>query len=201
MKVLKVIGLVILALFVFCVSLLFFAPWQTIGSYALESARLSALRSGFFIQYDPLEAAGLITPSFTIRQLGIEAPMALVELSNVEISARPISSLIRLGAAFDVDLQGGVISMAQGKEMNIGRGHLSVSVNRRVLSVRDAQLTGDVTLSGGFTFDLQTGKMRESTLRFTVPQMIDSLLRSPLLSRFVEPSENGEWRIRYEAQR
>lgn len=185
---------------VFFLGLLVFAPWQTIGAYGLDSFRLNAAKSGTYVHYDNFVADGGFSPVYRMRVFDIETPMARVSLSNVTVRILPFSSIFSFGGVCVVDFSGGTITLVPNNKLELGSGHVKLAMTRKTFRATDAQFSGDVQLSGNLVYDMQMKKMIDSSIMFTVPEHIGTMLKNPIVARFLESNEKGEWRIRYEAQ-
>lgn len=200
MKILKVAACILTALIVFVIGVLFFAPWENIGIYAFDIARQKAQESGIYLSSDAFTASGGLTPRFTMRTMTIDSPFAQVVLSNVLLSVFPFKSIASGGAAFSIEFAEASIKMISNIDMAAVGGRAQMTATPRVMRCSDISMNGDMQLSGGFSFNMETRKMIESSVTFSVPDNIGNLLKNPMLSRFLEQAPSGEWRIRYEAQ-
>ncbi len=200
MKVLKYFLAFCAVLCIFFLGLLMFAPWQTIGIYGLDTFRLNAAEKSIYVYYDHFEANGGFSPAYRMRSLDIETPMAHVSLSNITVNILPFSSVFSLGGVCQVGFTGGTITLVPNNKLELSAGGATLTAGRETFHASDVQITGDLQLSGDMAYNLQTKKMIDSSITFTVPEQLDAILRNPITARFIESNENGEWRIRYDAQ-
>lgn len=200
MRALRWIFFMLCALVAFAVGLFIFAPWQTIGAYVMDVARTTASANGVYVHYDGYSATGTFVPTFSFRAMEVETPMAMLSLTNVRVTARPLSSLLSMSAVCDVSFASGTVTVISGKEMSIASGGARLSLSRATAAASDVRMTGDVQMTGSLTFDMTSRRIVNSTISFTLPTEWDAMLQNPLLSRFIERDERGGWRIRYEAK-
>ncbi len=202
MKVLKYFLAFCALLAVFFLGLLLFAPWETLGVLGLDMFRLDAAKRGVYVRYDRFEENGGLIPAYRMRALDVETPMARVSLSNVTVGIPSISGVLSPGNLCRIAFAGGGITLVPNNELVLEAGRVTLGRDREAgaLRVSDVQFTGDLQVSGDMTYNLQTRKMIESSIVFTVPDQIGAMLNNPIMARFVESNEKGEWRIRYEAQ-
>jgi hypothetical protein len=200
MKFLKYFLALLAVLCAFLIGLVLFAPWQTLAVYGLDSFRLDAAKNGVYVSYENLDTSGALSPTYSMRAFDVETPMALVSLTGVRVEILPISSLMSSGAVCRVYFSGGTITLVPNTKLELSDGHVKLAMTRETLRATDAQFSGDVQLAGNLIYDVGTKKIRESSIAFSVPEEINAMLKNPIMARFVESNENGEWRIRYEAQ-
>lgn len=200
MKVLKGIAIILCALAAFVIGVLFFAPWESIGLYAFDTARQRAQENGIYLGYDGLTASGGLQPTFSIRAIEIDSPFSQAVLNNVRLTVFPFRSAAFGGASFAVEFSGGTLKLVPNISISIGGGRAVLTATRRQIRADSVEMGGDMKLSGSLMYDLEAKRILESTVQFAVPDNISVLLRNPLLSRFVEQTPTGEWRIRYGAQ-
>jgi hypothetical protein len=131
--------------------------------------------------------------------LDVEGPMARASLSDVAVSFFPASSIFSRGARIRTEFNDALVMYIPNNKLSLINGEANLSASRNTISISDAIIEGDVKMTGGLVFDVQNRTITESTAVFSVPPLIGAMLGTPVLSRFVEPAGQGEWRIRENA--
>ena len=200
MKYLKYIAVAGVAFLAFALGLWLFAPWQSAGIYALDFIRLNSARNGVYMNYDDYESVGVFRPVYQVGKLDIENPFSKVTMSDVTIRVSPLSSLLSGGPVCHVEFAGADVAFLPNNSLTIGRGSAHLAATGDLIQITDANVEGDLQVTGDITYSRgpQRG-IRHSTLLLKVPDNINAMLSSPLLSRYVESENPGEWRIKYAA--
>lgn len=192
---------------IFCVflaiGLWLFAPWETIGRYALDRVRLGAAKNGMFISYAGFEENGVIFPTYTVRSLDIDQGMAKFTLSEASLKILPVSSFFFGGMSCHISFLGGQGIMIPNNALNLESGSLKLSVSRSTIVVANTNITGELEATGKLSINRKEGRVTASTLSLRVPQNIDDLFKNPVFSgklgEYLEPVSNGEWRVKQNA--
>ncbi|MDR1650760.1 MAG: hypothetical protein LBR87_03140 [Synergistaceae bacterium] len=196
MKYLKGAFYLLLLAFTFLAGALLFAPWKEAGLYTFEHIRLEAARRGYFITCERMESSGLFRPSYVLSGLEIEGPAARASMAQVKLDIFPASSLVSGRARCRAVFSDALVKYVPGGELKMTSGEFDISAGIEAVAVRDSLVEGDIGMRGDIVFDIREGAVSESTAVIKVPPLINAVLSSPALSRFVEPSGQGEWRIR-----
>ncbi|MDR1915501.1 MAG: hypothetical protein LBQ58_02880 [Synergistaceae bacterium] len=199
MKYLKIFTSFIFVLIVFFIGLCFFAPWSAGGVYILDSIRLNAARKGVYISYNNMRADGAIFPIYHIESIDIESPVSKITVSDITVKMRTLASLLLRGVSFSAYFGNTDILVIPNNSVNLQRGNLNLSATRNAISVSDTDIEGEISVTGDIVYNLVQKKVTESSVAIKVPPNINVLLSSPLLSGYVESTNPGEWRIRYNA--
>ena len=199
MKVLKVLVLALFSIIIFFIGVWIFAPWQQAGLYALDSVRLMCAKSGVFMTYNDFRQEGVLSPTFTMRSFDIESPVAKLALSDVVVEILPLDSLLSGGASCRVRFGRSEIVMMPSNRLSLVRGSVTLAANQSTISASDADIAGELGVTGDATYNRINGTIPHSTLLIKVPENIGMLLSNPMLSRFIESAGQGEWRVKQSA--
>ena len=186
-------------LFVLCVGSWFFAPWHTIATYAIDKARMSAVRQGVYISYDTLDTQGRFRPEFELKNVQIEHAVAKADIANVRLKILPLESLRTLGLAARLQFNNSAVTTITRNSFEASGGEVLFMANKKSLQLLSVQIAGNLSATGNLTYDRTARKVAYSDLVFTVPDRLNAVLSSPILGRFFESPKPGEWRIRYNA--
>jgi hypothetical protein len=176
-----------------------FAPWDECAMLALNAARLEAARRGYYVIYGGMEQEGIFPPSYRFSEMYVEGPMTKATFSDVTVRLEPAGSIRSRRASFRIGFGGATVRYIPDNSLLLERGEVRVAAGAGVISVSDADIGGDIELTGGMVFDVEAGNIRESTMTFSVPPEIGMILGSSVMNRFVESVSPGKWRIRENA--
>ena len=199
MKVLKVLVLALFTIVIFFSGVWVFAPWQQAGLYVLDSVRLMCAKNGVFMTYSDFRQEGVLSPTFKMRSFDIESPVAKLALSDVVVEVLTLESLLSGGASCRVDFGRSEIVMMPNNRLSLVRGSVKLTANENTISARDADIAGELGVTGDATYNRTNGTIPHSTLMIKVPDNIGMLLSNPMLSRFIESAGQGEWRVKQSA--
>lgn len=197
MKPVRVLGTIALCIAVFVFGLYLFAPWETAGIYAMDMARLTAAKNGVFVNYSQLESRGRFFPEFQVRSLDIEGPFVKASFSDVVFRVSVVPSVLSGGAHCRILLGRGDISILPNVGMSLNSGSLRVALSDGAMKLTHMQITGDLAAAGDLTYDRANRRVSHSTVLLKVPDNVSNILNNPMLSRYLESTQPGEWRIRH----
>lgn len=199
MKYLKFLAASVIALAVFVIGVLFFAPWDAGGVYALDAVRLEAARKNVYISYGGMSSAGLLFPVYHIDSIDIESPVSKVTISDVTLKARFLASVLSEGVSIAVEFGGADILVVPNNRVNLRRGSVKISAAGDVISASDTDIEGEISATGDIVYNTAQRRVTDSSIAITVPPGINALLSSPMLGRYLESANSGEWRIKHNA--
>ncbi len=203
MKYIRHIVTALIFCFFLALGLWLFAPWETIGRYAMDKIRLGAAQNGMFISYADFGESGTIFPTYAVRSLDIDQGMAKFTLAEASVKVLPISSLLFGGMSCHISFVGGEGVMIPDSKLKLEAGNLKLSVSGSTIAVANTNVTGELEATGKLSINRKQGRVTTSTLTLRVPQTIDNLLKNPVLSgklhEYFEPVSNGEWRVKQNA--
>ncbi|MDR3331533.1 MAG: hypothetical protein LBT08_02790 [Synergistaceae bacterium] len=203
-RLIKFLALLALTMIVFAVTSWLLAPWTQAGIYALDVARLHAANNECYATYRAIEANGRITPIYSIRDLDVErSPYARISFSNVRIKPLPLSSLLAGTATCFIEFDGAEMTAPMNIKLNIGNGSARIAASDSEITATHVIVSGDIRITGGITFDMPGGRIKNSTLAMRVPDSLNSIISSPMaaqiIGQYLESENHGEWRLKYDA--
>jgi hypothetical protein len=199
MRFLKYFLYAFFAAVVSLIGLWVFAPWDECAEFALNAARLEAARRGYYVTYGGMEQKGLFPPSYHFKEMDVEGPMIKATFSDLTVMSEPVSSVLSRRASFRIGFGGATVRYIPDNSLLLARGEVRVAAGAGVISVSDADIGGDIELTGGMVFDVEAGNIRESTMILSVTPEIGVIFGSSMLNRFVESVSPGKWRIKENA--
>lgn len=201
MKALRGLALVLAGCVTFVLGVLWFAPWENGAMYVMETLRLQAAnaKSAVYITPRGLTTTGRLFPRFDIAAFDIEHPISKITFSNLGVRVLPISSLLSGSVVCDVEWSGAEIRAIPNQTFSLGEGSVRLYGGRDEIRAARAAVTGDIQLAGNLAYDRNRKAIRESTMTLKVPDNLNVVLRNPMLSRYLESTTPGEWRIKTNA--
>ena len=176
-----------------------FAPWDECAELALHAAGLEAARRGYYVTYGGMEQDGFFPPSYRFKEMDIEGPMLKVTFSDLIVKLKPLGSILSRRVSFHAGFGGASVRYIPDNGFVMSGGKMDVAAGNGVIAVSDADIDGDVRLTGDMVFDAEAGNITESTMVLSVTPEIDVILGAPGMNRFVELTSPGKWRIRENA--
>jgi hypothetical protein len=201
MKIIKCLLCLIFFLATFTVGCFIFAPRDEAGKLAIAYLRLIASRQGFYVTYDDFAWSGVFNPSYRITELDAEGPMTKITFQEARATVYPLSSVMSRSALVRLQFGETGVLFIPNNTLNLKSGEMDISVASNLVSVTNANVEGDIQLSGDITFDFAARAITESTATVRVPPLVNAMLGAQAAARFVEPVSPGEWRIKKDARR
>ncbi|MDR1472694.1 MAG: hypothetical protein LBS75_09230 [Synergistaceae bacterium] len=199
MRYLKFFAYAAAAMAALVAGVFFFAPWDMGGMYVLDSIRLEAAKRGVYISYGGMRAEGTIFPVYRIDSVDIESPVSKMTVSDVKVKTRFLASLLSGRASFAAEFGGTDILVIPNNRVNLQRGEADISAAGDAISVSGADIEGEISATGDIVYDIAQRRVTYSTIAIKAPPHINALLGNPLLSRYLESANPGEWRIKSNA--
>jgi hypothetical protein len=106
-----------------------------------------------------------------------------------------VRSLFARGVAVDLRLGSGTLQLLQGQSLGWQRGVLALKAGASGVDVADLDLTGDLTVKGGFLFDPGQGKLSRAALEIAVPPEADSLMTGLRALLPLRKESDGRWKV------
>jgi hypothetical protein len=200
MKIIKCLVCLVFFLAAFCAGCFIFAPRDEAGKLALAYARLAASQQGFYMTYEEFSGSGIFNPSYRITGLDLEGPMAKITFSDLQATVYPLSSLISRSARTRVQFKETGVLLVGGNSLSLKSGEMDISAAGALVSVTDANVEGDIRLTGDITFDIGGRAITESTAAIQVPPLINAFFSTRAAAPFVEQMSPGEWRVKKSAR-
>ncbi|MDR1509904.1 MAG: hypothetical protein LBS53_09730 [Synergistaceae bacterium] len=199
MRFLKYFLYAMFSVSVFSAGLCIFAPWDEGVNLAFHAVRLEAARRGYYVTYDGVERDGFFPPSYRFGELDVEGPMAKATFSDVVVKLEPAASALSRSASFHAAFGGSAVRYIPNGGFALERGQMDISAGKGIIAVSDADIKGDVNITGDMVLNAEEGSITESTMYIGVPPEMGAILGSPAMNRFVESVSPGKWRIRENA--
>jgi hypothetical protein len=201
MKIIKCLLCLIFFLAAFAAGCFIFAPRDEAGKLALAYLRLAASRQGHYVTYEEFSGSGVFNLSYRVTSLDAEGPMTKITFSDARTTFYPLSSVMSRRVRMRLQFGETGVLFIPNNTLSLKSGTMDISANRNLISVTNANVEGDVQLSGDITFDAAAGEVTESTATVRVPPLVNAFLGTQSAARFVEPVSPGEWRIKKNARR
>ncbi|MDR1137311.1 MAG: hypothetical protein LBK91_03210 [Synergistaceae bacterium] len=199
MKFLKYFLYAVFFVAVFSAGLWIFAPWDEGAEMALCTVKLEAARRGYYLTCDGVRREGFLFPSYHFNEIDVEGPMIKATFSDFTVNLEPVRSFLYRRASFRAEFGGAAVRYVPNNSFAMGRGETGVSAGNGAIVISNADIEGDVAITGDMVFDAKTNSITESTMTLTVPPEMGMILGTPMMNRFVESVSPGKWRIRENA--
>lgn len=180
----------------FLFGILSYAPWADMMQWSLARVRKEASAYGASLTYGDIQVSGLF-PVFHISDLDVETPFARVSVSGVRLEPHFLRSLLSFSPSCSMSHRNANIKAVYGKELSLTSGAFNINASSSSVRVDDISIVGDLELHGSVHFDFNSRKIIDSTIAFKVSADLETLLKNPMLSKFVTQDTDGEWRLRY----
>ncbi|MDR1579385.1 MAG: hypothetical protein LBS35_03430 [Synergistaceae bacterium] len=200
MKIIKCLVCLIFFVAAFAEGCFIFAPRDEAGKLALAYVRLAASRQGYYVTYEGFSGSGIFNPSYRITGLDVEGPMTKITFSDLQATVYPLSSVMSGSARVRLQFGETGVLLIGNNSLSLKSGEMDISAAGNLVSVTDANMEGDVGISGDIAFDIGARAITESTATVKVTPLVNAMLGTQAAARFVEPISPGVWRIKKNAR-
>jgi hypothetical protein len=178
-RILRALFLLVVLLVGFAAGLWAFFPWNQAAQVAFDGAVRNLNGRGIDLTALDVSGRGGLRPSVAL----------------IEGSLDPVRSLFARGVAVDLRLGSGTLQLLQGQSLGWQRGALALKAGAAAVEVADLDLTGDLTVKGGFLFDTGQGKLSQAALEIAVPPEADSLMTGLRALLPLRKESDGRWKV------
>lgn len=152
-RILRVLFLLVVLLVGFAAGLWVFFPWNQAAQVAFDEAVRNLNGRGIDMSALDVSGRGGLRPSLSVRGVVMNHPLLTANMALIEGSLDPVRSLFARGVAVDLRLGSGTLQLLQGQSLGWQRGVLALKAGASGVDVANLDLTGDLTVKGGFLFD------------------------------------------------
>lgn len=194
-RILRALFLLVVLLVGFAAGLWAFFPWNQAAQVAFDGAVRNLNGRGIDLTALDVSGRGGLCPSVAVRGVVMNHPLLTANVALIEGSLDPVRSLFARGVAVDLRLGSGTLQLLQGQSLGWQRGALALKAGAAAVAVADLDLTGDLTVKGGFLFDTGQGKLSQAALEIAVPPEADSLMTGLRALLPLRKESEGRWKV------
>lgn len=195
MKALRFLLLVFSLLIGVAAGLWAFFPWDQAVQVAFDEAAREAGRRGTELSALEVSGSGGLKPLFRVRGLSMRHSLFTANAALVEARLSPFKSLLARSIVMDLSLGAGDLLLLQGHRLSWRNGFLHLVAGPGTFDVSRLDMTGDLTVKGGFSIDPSTSRLTGAALDIRVPAEMDSVLAGLQALLPIRKEGEGRWKV------
>lgn len=179
-----------------CGVMLFF-PWNSVADTAAAVLTKTAAGRGVYVTVDSTSAYGVFSKSFSYGGVGIDLPMAKVNLREVTVTPSILSSLFSGEKRARLTFGRGSVLPVTRQELAWNSGSADVTVTDRSFLLENISFAGKTAVTGYAEISRANLKLTKARLLVKVPEELDRMLELARMANMLPLTKikNGEWRI------
>lgn len=171
-------------------------PWEGAAQYVLARVAPRLAEQGFSLLYDDIAVEGRSIPRFTLVNLSLASPLLTLREGRLELSPRPMTSLLRRRLVCSVALSGGDVRVLGGKGASWRGGSFSLAAGGDGVALEQIDVRGDFSASGRIAVAPASARITAADLHLKAPTELDAALGALKAILPLEQDPSGGWRVR-----
>lgn len=170
-------------------------PWESALRWGLTSAENISGTRGIVFSCDSSAVQDHVSPLFRCGDLNVHHAFGALKVIRAEARLRPLASVLNRGIYLEVLLGPGQFEALTGQKLGWTEGTGSLVVRRDVITVKDLNLTGDLSARGSLDVSPAKGRIVHAAVELTTPEEAETMIQA--LSGFMplKRVKAGEWRL------